>query len=167
MSRAPRTGAAPPDGEAVTRGLRRGAAAGGAPDALASALADVGDRWTLLVVDALLSGPRRFNDLQSDVDGIASNVLAKRLAHLEARALVVASAYSVRPPRFVYELTGAGHELAGALRLLRGWGAAHHGGTAGGAPEHADCGATLELRWWCPTCDRAVEEGEPPALRYV
>lgn len=137
-------------------------------DPLATALQDVGDRWTLLVVDALLGGPRRFNELQAEVAGIATNVLAKRLAHLEERALVVATAYSARPPRFTYELTGPGHDLAGALRSLRRWGSAHAGdGGAGGQPVHDECGATLEPRWWCPTCERVVEEDEPPGVRYV
>src|SRR4051812_46242431 len=92
---------------------------------LAEALAAVGDRWTLLIVDALLVGPRRFNDLQQDTNGIAPNILAARLRRLEDDGLVVAAPYSQRPPRFVYELTAAGRELAGALRLLAGWGARH------------------------------------------
>lgn len=139
-----------------------------ATDPLAAALQEVGDRWTLLVVDALLVGPRRFNDLQSEVAGIATNVLAKRLAQLEARSLVVATAYSARPPRFTYQLTQPGLELAGALRLLRRWGADHAvDGPAGAQPAHGDCGTTLEPRWWCPTCERVVEDDEPPDLRYV
>ncbi|MBV9048809.1 MAG: helix-turn-helix transcriptional regulator, partial [Solirubrobacterales bacterium] len=91
--------------------------------ALADALAAVGDRWTLLLVAALLDGPRRFGELQEEVQGIAPNVLSQRLRQLERNALIVARAYSERPPRFVYELSSAGHELAGALRLLAGWGA--------------------------------------------
>ena len=49
-----------------------------APSPLADALARVGDRWTLLVVGALMDGPRRFGDLQSDVPGIAPNILIQR-----------------------------------------------------------------------------------------
>ncbi len=43
---------------------------------LAEALARVGDRWTLLVVEALLPGPGRFNDLLSQIPGIAANIQA-------------------------------------------------------------------------------------------
>src|SRR3712207_3908536 len=96
--------------------------------ALAEALDSVGDRWTLLVVAALLDGPRRFGDLQNELEGIAPNVLSHRLKHLEARRLGVARPYSERPPRFVYELTDAGRDLAGALRQLTDWGARHHEG---------------------------------------
>ena len=90
---------------------------------LAEALERVGDRWTLLVIEGLMGGPRRFNDLQDELPGIAPNILSQRLKHLEKEALVRARPYSDRPPRVSYELTAAGSELAGALRLLAQWGA--------------------------------------------
>jgi DNA-binding HxlR family transcriptional regulator len=122
---------------------------------LADALARVGDRWTLLVVAALLDGPLRFNELQSQLDGIAPNVLSARLKALTEQALVVAQAYSERPPRFVYELSESGRELAGALRLLADWGAR----TGGGEPyRHEVCGSALEARWWCPSCEQVVDD---------
>src|SRR5215213_9417342 len=83
---------------------------------LEDAVSRVGDRWTLLVVDALLEGPRRFNDLLDHLDGLAPNVLSKRLRHLEDEGVVVATPYSDRPPRFDYRLTASGLELVGALR---------------------------------------------------
>jgi len=92
---------------------------------LAEALARVGDRWTLLVVEALLDGPRRFNDLLGQLPGIAANILSERLKRLEREGLLVARPYSDRPPRAAYQLTAEGRELAGALRLLTYWGAGH------------------------------------------
>ena len=130
-----------------------GAMAGDA--ALERALARVGDRWSLLVVSALLGGPRRFGQLQEEVAGIAPNVLSSRLKALEREGVVVAEAYSVRPPRFAYRLTAAGQELAGALRLLARWGAA---GDDADGPRHPPCGTPLEPTWWCPTCERPVDE---------
>ncbi|MEX0625749.1 MAG: helix-turn-helix domain-containing protein, partial [Chloroflexota bacterium] len=50
---------------------------------LAAALERVGDRWSLLLVEALLPGPRRFNELSEAVTGIAPNILADRLRRLE------------------------------------------------------------------------------------
>jgi DNA-binding HxlR family transcriptional regulator len=125
--------------------------------ALEEALARVGDRWTLLVIEALLEGPRRFGDLQEAVPGIAPNILTQRLRHLEREALIVSRPYSERPPRFVYELTSAGAELAGALRLLADWGARQ--AESPDPLRHAICGTALEARWWCPSCDLAVDEG--------
>ena len=124
---------------------------------LAEALARVGDRWTLLVVAALLPGPKRFNELQDELDGIAPNVLSARLKLLGEQALVVSRPYSERPPRFVYELTSGGAELAGALRLLADWGARH--AEAAEPLRHEICGSALEVRWWCPACELPVEEG--------
>lgn len=130
------------------------------PSPLEEAVARVGDRWALLIVSALLDGPRRFNDLQADVAGIAPNVLSQRLRTLEQHGVVVAAPYSERPPRFVYQLTAAGKELAGALRLLAQWGTRR-------APDaveplrHPACGTPLEARWYCPTCGQV--EGEATA----
>src|SRR5436190_10443087 len=101
-----------------------------ASPALAEALAAVGDRWTLLIVAALLTGAKRFGELQRELGGIAPNVLSSRLRQLTEQPLVVAEPYSARPERFVYELTEAGRELAGPLRLLTQWGARQSGGTA-------------------------------------
>lgn len=128
------------------------------PSALADALAAVGDRWTLLVVEALLDRPRRFGELQEDVAGISPNVLTQRLRQLERNALVVTRAYSERPPRFVYELSSAGRELAGVLRLLAGWGARNSEESS--APRHAVCGTAMEARWWCPTCETPVADDQ-------
>jgi DNA-binding HxlR family transcriptional regulator len=132
---------------------------------LAAALDSVGDRWTLLLIEALLDGPRRFGDLQSELSGIAPNVLTQRLRRLEGEGLVLAQPYSERPQRFVYELTSSGRELAGALRLLADWGARHREGGEG--PRHAACGTPVEARWWCPTCERPVEEGEAADLHFA
>lgn len=133
--------------------------------ALAEALERVGDRWTLLIVEALLDGPRRFGDLVETVEGIAPNILTERLRRLERAALVVSRPYSERPPRFVYELTEAGAELAGALRLLADWGARH---AEGAEPlRHALCGTALEARWWCPSCEQTVADDEADDSQLV
>lgn len=130
--------------------------------ALEEAVARVGDRWTLLLVSALLDGPRRFNDLVDDLGGIAPNVLSQRLRHLEQLGILVATPYSTRPPRFVYQLTGSGLELAGVLRLLARWGAGQGPsgpGPAGGEPlRHPACGTPMDARWYCPTCATVVDD---------
>ncbi len=133
--------------------------------ALADALATVGDRWTLLIVAALLEGPRRFGELQEEVEGIAPNVLSQRLRALERNALVVARPYSERPPRFVYELSTPGRELADTLRLLAGWGARNAEEPAG--PRHVACGTPMQAVWWCPTCERPVSDDEGEELHFA
>ena len=137
--------------------------------ALADALGRVGDRWSLLVVGALLGGPQRFGDLLAGLDGLAPNILSRRLAHLEAEGLVVGEPYSRRPVRHAYRLTERGADLAGVLRLLAHWEAHGAGAPAGGAeaPRHQACGTALEARWWCPTCDERVDDLGADGLRWV
>ena len=129
------------------------------------ALERVGDRWSLLLVDALLDGPRRFNELQEAVAGIAPNILTDRLRRLEREGVLLARPYSERPPRLEYGLTSAGRDLAGALRLLADWG--------GRRSDHADplrhslCGTPLEARWYCPTCTVLVDDSAADEARVV
>jgi DNA-binding HxlR family transcriptional regulator len=122
---------------------------------LADALDRIGDRWTLLAIAALLEGPLRFNELQQAMGGPAPNILSARLKALTEQALVIQRPYSERPPRFVYELSATGAELAGALRLLSSWG-------SGQPPRHARCGTNLEATWWCPTCEEPVRDPDEP-----
>ena len=132
---------------------------------LAAALERVGDRWSLLLVEALLPGPRRFNELSEAISGIAPNILADRLRRLEAERIVSATPYSERPPRFAYALTDDGQELAGALRLLADWGS--RVSRESEPLRHAACGTPVEARWYCPTCDRPVEGREAEGIRRI
>ena len=139
-------------------------------DALLHATERVGDRWTLLVVDSLLRGPRRFGELAEDLRGIAPNVLTARLRQLEASGVVRSVPYSRRPLRVEYELTDAGRELAGALALLASWGERQRGAGHGGHEpngHHRTCGSPLEARLWCPTCDRPVDDPESDELEHL
>lgn len=131
---------------------------------LETAAARVGDRWSLVLVEALLTGPRRFTELQAAVTGIAPNVLARRLEHLEREGVVVAVAYQQRPVRHTYQLTATGRELAGALRLLAHW-AAENGEAE--PVRHGSCGTPVEPRWHCPTCDRTLDDDDVDTLRWV
>lgn len=141
---------------------------------LVDAVDQIGDRWSLLVVDALLSGPRRFGDLLDGIDRLAPNILSKRLKQLEDDGLVVAEPYSRRPLRHTYRLTAAGDELAGVLRLLRQWAGSRRtagpGGSSASAPAglvHEACGTPVEARWCCPTCGEIVEEDQASELHWL
>lgn len=89
---------------------------------LAYALDRVGERWTLLLIRQLMSGPKRFKDLLSGLPGIGTNLLAARLKQLEAADLIAKR--SLPPPAgaSVYELTDLGRELPPALLALARWG---------------------------------------------
>jgi DNA-binding HxlR family transcriptional regulator len=142
-----------------------------AADALAEAAERVGDRWSLQIVGALLDGPRRFGDLQALLDGIAPNILSARLARLEADGLIVGEPYSRRPVRHTYRLTAAGADLAGAVRMLAQWGAAHRSARPdhadGGTLTHDRCGTPLDARWFCPTCGEVVDDVDGADLSWL
>lgn len=123
---------------------------------LAEALARVGDRWAFLLVEALLAGPRRYSDLKRELPAIASNVLSERLRRLELAGVVESRRYSARPPRAEYRLTPTGRGLAAVVDALDRWGGS--GGDPG--PVHARCGTSMEIRWFCPTCQELVVPGE-------
>jgi DNA-binding HxlR family transcriptional regulator len=135
------------------------------PGPLNRALERIGDRWSLLIIDALQGAPLRFSDLSDRVTGIAPNILSSRLTRLEEESVIVSSLYSERPPRHVYELTGAGRDLAGALRLLAHWG--DRQSDEGAAIRHDLCGTPLEAHWYCASCDRIVDQGAGTEIRLA
>jgi DNA-binding HxlR family transcriptional regulator len=82
----------------------------------------VGERWTLLLVRDLLTGPKRFGDLQKSLRGMGTGLLAARMKHLEREGLV--EKITLPPPARTpaYTLTEAGRELGPAVLALARWG---------------------------------------------
>jgi len=89
---------------------------------LAYALDIVGERWTLLIIRELISGPRRFKDLLDGLRGISTNLLAERLKALVEQGLLLQ--HTLPPPAgsTVYELTPLGRSLEPTLLELGRWG---------------------------------------------
>lgn len=86
----------------------------------------IGERWTILLLrDLLLHGPRRFQDFQSSLSGIAPNTLSSRLKSMEDSGLVRRELYNERPPRLEYVLTDKGKSLGPIVKAMREWGAKH------------------------------------------
>ena len=132
---------------------------------LERALAGIGDRWALLIIDALLDGPRRYGELAAAVPGIAPTVLADRLRRLAADGIVVGEPYQLRPRRLAYRLSADGADLAGALGQLVAWAARREGLPV--PHYHARCGTALELRPWCPTCQEVVGRADADDLERL
>jgi DNA-binding HxlR family transcriptional regulator len=82
----------------------------------------IGERWTLLIVRELVTGPKRFRDLLDSLAGIGTGLLASRLKFLEGEGLV--QRVTLPPPARTpaYELTEAGAELEPAVMALSRWG---------------------------------------------
>lgn len=89
---------------------------------LERALEVVGDKYSLLIIEALLQfGPQRFLTLEEQITGISPRTLSARLKHLEACALIERHQYTVIPRKVEYCLTENGEALAGVLQSLRQW----------------------------------------------
>src|SRR5262249_31319705 len=86
----------------------------------------IGERWTILLLrDLFLLGPRRFQDFQESLAGVAPNTLSARLKKMEEHGLIERRVYSNHPPRLEYHLTEKGKSLAPVLKVLRDWGQDH------------------------------------------
>jgi DNA-binding HxlR family transcriptional regulator len=90
---------------------------------LAHALEIVGERWALLIVRDLVSGPKRFTDLRVGLPRIPTNVLSSRLKELEDAGVVRRRTLPRPAASVAYELTGYGVELEDIVLRLSRWGA--------------------------------------------
>lgn len=91
---------------------------------LARSLEKIGDRWTLLVVRDLLTGPKRFTDLMARLGGITPKTLTLRLRELADNGMVVSDREPGRR-EVHYSLTSAGSELAPVVDAMTWWGLRH------------------------------------------
>lgn len=84
-------------------------------------LARVGDKWSILVIGTLGNGPRRFNELKRDVDGISQRMLTLTVRGLERDGLITRTVTPSIPPRVDYALTELGCSLLEPVRALGAW----------------------------------------------
>src|SRR5262245_481357 len=79
--------------------------------AVSEVLARVGDKWTILVVNELGQGPRRFNEIRRALGSISQRMLTLTLRNLERDGLVTRTVFPTIPPKVEYELTTLGRSL--------------------------------------------------------
>ena len=90
---------------------------------VARALDVVGERWTLLLVRELSTGPKRFKDLLEGLPGIGTNLLANRLKTLEGEGIIRRATLPPPAGSNVYELSELGGSLEPVIVALSRWGA--------------------------------------------
>ena len=91
---------------------------------VARALERVGDRWSLLVIRDLLTGPKRFTDLMDRLGGITPKTLSQRLRELDDSGILTADRETGRREVW-YRLTPAGADLGPVIDGLNWWGLRH------------------------------------------
>ena len=89
--------------------------------AISQVLSRVGDKWTVLVVETLGSGPKRFNELRRALGSISQRMLTLTLRALERDGLVTRTVFPTIPPRVDYELTKLGRSLLVPVNGLSAW----------------------------------------------
>ena len=81
----------------------------------------IGDKWSVLVLQALANGRLRFTEIKNAVGGVTPKVLTATLRAMERDGLLVREIYAEVPPRVEYELTELGASLDAPLRSLTAW----------------------------------------------
>ena len=89
---------------------------------LVAGFAQVGDRWTLIIIRDLLFGPQRYSDLQASLPGIGTNLLASRLKQLQASGIIAKRQLPPPAASAVYELTELGRGLEPVILEVGKWG---------------------------------------------
>jgi DNA-binding HxlR family transcriptional regulator len=88
---------------------------------ISTLLSRIGDKWTVLVVQTLGEGPKRFNELRREIPSVSQRMLTLTLRNLERDGLVSRTVTPTIPPRVDYELTDLGQSLQKPICGLATW----------------------------------------------
>ena len=97
---------------------------------IASTLKVIGDKWTLLVIRDMALGRAHYKEFLESPEGIATNILADRLAKLVDWGMAEKYPSTVLPGRDAYRLTSKGESLRPILISIKNWGLKHIKGTS-------------------------------------
>ena len=81
----------------------------------------LGKRWNGLIVKGLLSGMKRFSEVEAAIPNLSSKMLTERFKDLEEEGIIVRKVYPETPVRIEYELTEKGLELSKAMDEIQIW----------------------------------------------
>jgi DNA-binding HxlR family transcriptional regulator len=88
---------------------------------ISTLLSRIGDKWTVLVVQTLGEGSKRFNELRREIPSVSQRKLTLTLRNLERDGLVSRTLTPTIPPRVDFELTELGHSLHKPICGLADW----------------------------------------------
>ncbi len=86
-----------------------------------SAFSFLGKRWNGLIIQTLMSGPKRFKDISSLIPSMSDKMLSERMKDLELEGIVVRHVYPETPVRIEYELTEKGKGLRLVMEQIQFW----------------------------------------------
>lgn len=82
----------------------------------------IGSKWKLLILRDLLTGTKRYNELQKSLFGISQKVLTSSLKSMVNDGIVKRTDYNEVPPRVEYSLTELGESMTSVIRAMEEWG---------------------------------------------
>ena len=82
----------------------------------------ISGKWTILIIRDLVSGVKRFNQLERSLQGISPKTLSERLRSLEEEGIISRRTYAEIPPRVEYSLTEKGLDLVAVIDSMRSYG---------------------------------------------
>lgn len=82
-------------------------------------------KWKLALILCLVKSSKRFNEIQHEVTGISSKVLAKELKDLELNDFIIRKVYPTTPVSIIYEATEYSKTLKSVIAELSAWGEQH------------------------------------------
>lgn len=81
----------------------------------------LGAKWAFLVLEELMNGPLRFNQLQRNISVVKTQSLTNTVRHLENNGLVFRQVFPTVPVSVEYSLTEKGRDFQAALREMEKW----------------------------------------------
>jgi len=81
----------------------------------------LGKRWTGLIIRSLLSGSKRFSDIQEIIPALSARMLTERFKELEKLGIITRSVYPEMPVRIEYALTDKGRDLENSMDEIQNW----------------------------------------------
>lgn len=85
----------------------------------------INGKWKILILVSVMSGTKRFKEIERSVPGITSKVLAQELRDLEANKLIDRKVYDEYPVRIEYVATDYANTLKKLFHELHEWGVKH------------------------------------------
>ncbi|WP_340024662.1 helix-turn-helix domain-containing protein [Paenibacillus sp. FSL K6-1096] len=86
-----------------------------------TAFSFLGKRWNGLIIQTLMSGPKRFKDISGLIPSMSDKMLSERMKDLECEGILVRHVYPETPVRIEYELTVKGRALEPVMQQIQSW----------------------------------------------
>ncbi|MFC0516228.1 winged helix-turn-helix transcriptional regulator [Mucilaginibacter angelicae] len=87
-----------------------------------AALSVISGKWKLKIINQLLTGQKRYSEINRNIGGMTEKMLSQQLRELEEDGIVTRTIFPEVPPRVEYSLTPIGQELSSIFYTLETWG---------------------------------------------